>query len=51
MLFNEYMSTVLLPQIARVRSNPGLENELAVLLMDDCSVHMHNDTLKELTSH
>jgi hypothetical protein len=51
MLFNEYVSIVLLPLIARVRSNPELDNELAVLLMDDCSDHMRNDTLKELTAH
>jgi hypothetical protein len=34
-LFHEYISTVLLPHIARVRSNPGLEHEPAVLLMDN----------------
>jgi hypothetical protein len=43
--------TVLLPHIARVRSNPGLAHEPAVLLMDNCSVHMHEDTLQELAVH
>jgi hypothetical protein len=51
LLFNEYISTVLLPHIVRVRSNPGLDNEPAVLLMDNCSVHMHDDILNELTAH
>jgi hypothetical protein len=50
-LSHEYISTVLLPHIARVRSNPGLEHELAVLLMDNCAVHMHDDTLQELDAH
>jgi hypothetical protein len=30
-LFHEYISTVLLPYIARVRSNPRFEHEPAVL--------------------
>jgi hypothetical protein len=48
MLFNEYISTILLPYIARVRSNPRFENEPAVLLMETYLAHMHDDTLKEL---
>jgi hypothetical protein len=47
-LFNEYTSIVLLPHTARVRSNPRLENEPVALLMDDCSVQMRNDILKNL---
>jgi hypothetical protein len=50
-LFHEYISTVLIPHIARVQLNPGLEHEPAVLLMDNCSVHMHDDTLQELAAH
>jgi hypothetical protein len=50
-LFHEYISTVLLLHIARVQSNPGLEHEPTVLMMDNCSVHMHDDTLQELTAH
>jgi hypothetical protein len=50
-LFREYISTVLLPQIARVWSNPGLEHKPTVLLIDNYSVHMHDDTLKELVAH
>jgi hypothetical protein len=43
-LFHEYPSTVLLPHIARARSNPGLEHEPLVLSMDNYSLHMHDDT-------
>jgi hypothetical protein len=50
-LFHEYISTVLLSHIAKVRSNSGLEHEPAVLLMDKCSVRMHDDTLQELVAH
>jgi hypothetical protein len=49
-LFHEYISTVLLPYIARVRPNPGLEHEPAVIVMDGCSVHIHDDTLQELAA-
>jgi hypothetical protein len=45
-LFKELLSTVLLPYIARVQSNPGLKSEPAGLLTDNCSVRMHDDTLK-----
>jgi hypothetical protein len=41
-LFNEYVSTVLLPHITRLGSNPGLENRPAVPLTDTCSVHTHD---------
>jgi hypothetical protein len=50
-LFHEYISTVPLPHIARVRSNRGFEHEPAVVLMDNCPVHMHDDTLQELIAH
>jgi hypothetical protein len=33
-LFHEYIPTILLPHIARIRSNLGLTDEQAVLLMD-----------------
>jgi hypothetical protein len=50
-LFHEYISIVLFPHIAMVRSNPGLEHEPAVLLMDNCSVHMQDNTLQKLAAH
>jgi hypothetical protein len=39
-----YILTVLLPYIAKVQSNLELENESAVVLMDNSSGHMHHDT-------
>jgi hypothetical protein len=46
-LFHEYISTVLLPHIARVPSNLGLGHEPAVLLKNNCSMHTHDGTLEE----
>jgi hypothetical protein len=39
-LFTEYRSTVLLPHIAKIQSDPGFTDKEAVLLMDNCSPHM-----------
>jgi hypothetical protein len=50
-LFHEYISTILLPYIAKVRSNLGLTDEPAVLLMDNCSVHMRELTLRNPPAH
>jgi hypothetical protein len=50
-LFHEYISTVLLLYVARVRSNPGLEHEPVVLLMDNCSAHIRDNTLRELAAY
>jgi hypothetical protein len=48
---NRAFPICLVPHIARVWSNSGPENKPAVFLMDNCSVHMHDDTLKEFTAH
>jgi hypothetical protein len=50
-LFHEYILTILLPHIARVRSNPGLEDYPVVLFMDTCSLPMPDDTFPELIAH
>jgi hypothetical protein len=41
---------ILLPYIARVRSNLGFTDEPAVLLMDNCSVHMRESTLRDFAA-
>jgi hypothetical protein len=50
-LFHECISTILFPHVAKVRSNLGLTNEPAVLLMDVCSVYMRELTLRNLAAH
>jgi hypothetical protein len=46
-LFHEYISMILLLDITKVRSNLGLTDEPAVLLMDNCSVYMRESTLRD----
>jgi hypothetical protein len=50
-LFREYMSTILFPHIAKVRLDLRLTDEPAILLMDNCSVHMRESTLRDLAAH
>jgi hypothetical protein len=50
-LFHEYISTILLPHIAKVRSNLGLADEPAVPLMDICSDYMRKSTLRDIVAH
>jgi hypothetical protein len=50
-LFHEDMSTILLPHISKVRSNLGLTDEPAVLVMDNYSVHMRESTSRDLVAH
>jgi hypothetical protein len=47
-LFYEYISTVLVPYVTNVRSNPALANEPAVLLMDSAGPHVSERILKLL---
>jgi hypothetical protein len=51
MLFHKFRSAVLLPCIAMVGSNPGLEDQPMIFLMNNCSVQLHDDTSNELTAH
>jgi hypothetical protein len=50
-LFAEYTSTVLLPHIARVRSDPKFTDGKAVLLLYHWSLHMREDILRTLAEH
>jgi hypothetical protein len=50
-LFAEYISTVLLPCVDVLRSNEEFSDKEAVLLMDNCSVHVQGDTLQMLADH
>jgi hypothetical protein len=47
-LFYEYISTVLVPYVTNVRSNPDLANEPAVLLMDSACPHVSERVLRLL---
>jgi hypothetical protein len=50
-LFHEYISTVLLPYIDELRTNDEFTDKEAVLLMDNCSVHVRSDILQILADH
>jgi hypothetical protein len=50
-LFAEYIPTVLLPYVDELWSNEEFADKEAVLLMDNCSVHVQGDTLQMLTDH
>jgi hypothetical protein len=50
-LFREYISTVLLPYINELRLNEEFADKEAVLLMDNCSVHVQPETLLLLADH
>jgi hypothetical protein len=50
-LFHEYMSLILFPHSVKVRSNLGLTDEPAVLLMDNCSVHVRESIFRDLTAN
>jgi hypothetical protein len=50
-LFAEYISIVLLPYVDKLRSNEEFGNKEAVVLMDNCSIHVQGDTLQMLADH
>jgi hypothetical protein len=50
-LLRESISTILLPHLPTVRSNLRLAAEPAVLLMDNCSVHIRESTLRDFVAH
>jgi hypothetical protein len=47
----EYISTVLLPYIDRLRSNEEFADKEAVLLMDNCPIHIQAEILQTLADH
>jgi hypothetical protein len=49
--FAEYISTVLLPYINELRSNEEFADKEALLLMDNCSIHVQAKTLPTLAGH
>jgi hypothetical protein len=49
--FAEYISKVILPHTAQVRSDPRFSNEQTVRLRDNCSVHVRPDILQPLADH
>jgi hypothetical protein len=50
-LFDEYISTVLLPYIEELLSNDEFADREAVLLMANCSVHNRSAPLRKLADH
>jgi hypothetical protein len=50
-LFQQYVRTVLIPFINRVRTNDRLAGKPAILLMDNCSIHTRPEVLKMLREH
>jgi hypothetical protein len=50
-LFAVYISTVLLPYIDELQSNEEFADQEEVRLLDNCSIHVHGDTLQMLADH
>jgi hypothetical protein len=50
-LFAEYVSTVFLPHIAKIRSDPRFTDKEAVLLIGNCSLHLREDILQTLADY
>jgi hypothetical protein len=50
-LCTEYISIVLLPCIDELRSNEEFADKEAVLLMDNCPIHVRPETLQMLADH
>jgi transposase len=50
-LFSEYISTVLLPYIDGLRTNDEFADKEAVLLMDNCCIHVQAEMLQMLADH
>jgi hypothetical protein len=47
-LFQQYVTTVLIPFINRVRTNDQLAGKPAILLMDNCSIHTRPEVFEML---
>jgi hypothetical protein len=50
-LFHEYTWIIFLPHIAKERSNLGLTDEPAILLMDNCSIQVRISRLRDRAAH
>jgi hypothetical protein len=50
-LFQQYVITVLIPFINRIRTNDQLAGKPAILLMDNCSLHTRPEVLEMLREH
>jgi hypothetical protein len=50
-LSSEYICTVLFPYVDELRSSEESADKEAVLLIDNCSVHVQGDTLQMLADH
>jgi hypothetical protein len=50
-LFAEYISKALLPYIDELQSNEEFADQEAVLLMNNCSIHVQPETLQMIASH
>jgi hypothetical protein len=50
-LFHEYISKVLVPYIDELRTNAEFAEKEAVVLMDNCFLHIQCDTLRSLGDH
>jgi hypothetical protein len=50
-LFLDYLAQIVVPFINSIRSASHQENEIAVLMMDNCGSHVHQEILELLTSN
>jgi hypothetical protein len=50
-LFYKYLTKVFLPYIEELRTNREFADKVAILLMDNCSVHVSADVISVLTEH
>jgi hypothetical protein len=50
-LFQQYVTSVLIPFIERLRTNPEFPGKSAILLMDNCFIHMRQEVLATLRDH
>jgi hypothetical protein len=50
-LFQQYVTSVLIPLIERLRTNPEFTRKSAILLMDNCSIHARPEVLATLRDH
>jgi hypothetical protein len=50
-LFQQHITSVLIPLIERLRTNSEFTSKLAILLMDNCSIHTRPEVLATLRNH
>jgi hypothetical protein len=49
--FQQYVTSVLIPSIERLGTNPEFTDEPATLLMDNCSIHTRPEILATVRDH